>query len=414
MTNTDIVTELDQKRNEKFITTKKGRKIVCLHNTQIILNMMDIQVYYDVIKKHSYMKSNDKKLNGDIIDYSIVKILDFATMQNYIIGKNTLTDHVMAIARDHSINKVADFFEQARLKWDGISRIEEVFNTIPSKTIRWYALSAFKKWCIQAVKLANNEDGKMNQEYVLVLQGGQKAGKTSFFNLLIPIHSKYIKEGLTLNPDNKDSIIECISHFLIELGELDSTMKHEQAKLKAFITRKWDEVRKPYDRLPERTPRQSVLCASVNDEQFLKDKTGNRRYAIIKLNDGERIDLPKLEQIDLEQFWGEIAQLAYEGADHKLNDEESEQQTIENNDFEMLTETEIRIETGFNWGADEKHWRKISTANICETLGLNSKSKNVGQTLKRKGCIPTPQHERPRGWTVPPFMQDRTNLRSNH
>ena len=33
--------------------------------------------------------------------------------------------------------------------------------------------------------------------------------------------------------------------------------------------------------------------------------------------------------------------------------EESEQQTIENNDFEMLTETEIRIETGFNWGADE-------------------------------------------------------------
>lgn len=411
---TTSVTELEQKRNEKFITTSKGRKIVCLHNTQIILNTMNIQVYYDVIKKQYYMISPDKKFNGQIIDYHIIKIVDFATGQNYIIAKSTLIDHVMAIARDHSINKVADFFEQARLKWDGINRIEEVFNTIPIKTVRWYALTTFKKWCIQAVKLANNEDGKMNQEYVLVLQGGQGAGKTTWFENLLPIDKKYFKEGLDLNPDNKDSVIECISHFLIELGELDATMKHEQAKLKAFITRKSDEIRKPYGMLWEHTPRQAILCASVNDEQFLKDKTGNRRYAIIKLNDGERIDIPKLEQIDLEQFWGEIAQLAYEGENHKLNKEESEQQTIENNDFEMLTETEIRIETGFNWGADEKHWRKISTANICETLGLNSKSKNVGQALKRKGCIPTPQHERPRGWTVPPFTQDRTNLRSNH
>ena len=53
---------------------------------------------------------------------------------------------------------------------------------------------------------------------------------------------------------------------------------------------------------------------------FSKIKQGIERYAIIKLNDGERIDLPKLEKIDLEQFWGEIAQLAYEGADHKLNE----------------------------------------------------------------------------------------------
>ena len=345
---------------------------------------MGIEVYYDVIKKHSYMKSNDKKLNGDIIDYSIVKILDFATMQNYVIGKSTLTDHVMAIARDNSINKVSLFFERARTKWDGISRIKEVFNTLPTKTVHWYALESFKKWCIQAVRLANNDNGEINQEFVLVLQGGQNAGKTTWFSNLIPIDKKYFKEGLALNPDNKDSVIECITHFLVELGELDATMKSEQARLKAFITSKSDEIRKPYERLPERTPRQAILCASVNEEHFLKDKTGNRRYVILKLNDNERVDLQKLEQIDLEQFWGEITQLAYEGADHKLNEDERERQTIENNDFEMFSEEEIRIETGFNWGADEKHWRKISTANICETLGLDSKSKNVATNIKEK------------------------------
>ncbi|PFQ82050.1 hypothetical protein, partial [Priestia megaterium] len=93
------------------------------------------------------------------------------------------------------------------------------------------------------------------------------------------------------------------------------------------------------------------------------------------------------------------------GVSHLLNEEEKEKQKHENDNYEMLTEVEIKIETGFNWGADQRHWRKVSTASICETLGLSPKSKNVSQTLRKKGCEP---HRKPtRGWTVPPFIKDR-------
>jgi putative DNA primase/helicase len=407
------ITNLDKKRNEKinkssFIKNEKGKILVRLHNTQIILNMLEIEIHYDVIKKRAFMKSpNNHIFNGCLSDYTITKLVDFASEQKYNIGRVTLTDHVHALAMDNSINKVADFFDQARKKWDGKSRIEEVFNTLPTKTVRWYALAVFKKWCINAVKLAFNTKGELNQEYILVLQGGQGAGKTTWFKSLLPIESDYFKEGLDLNPSDKDSVLECISHYLVELGELDATMKHEQAKLKAFITRSWDEVRKPYGKSSERTPRQTVLCATVNEEQFLKDKTGNRRYCIIKINDDEQCQL--LDHIDLEQFWGEIAHLVFEGADHKLNAEEKKQQMIENNDFEMLSDAEIRIETGFQWGADKAHWRKVSTANICEVLGLSAKSKIVAQTLKKKGC--EYHDERPRSWTVPPFTADHSDRR---
>ena len=400
------ITNIEEKRNEKssktFIENTKGRKLVRIHNTQIILNMLVIDVYYDVIKKSTFMKSPIKVYNGAISDYAITKILDYAAAQNYIIAKKTLIDHVYAIGKDHSINRVAAFFEASRQKWDGISRIEDVFKTLPSKTVKWYALAGFTKWCIQAVRLASNEDGNMNQEFILVLQGGQGAGKTTWFKGLFDPIKEYFKEGLDLNPSNKDSVIECIQNFIVELGELDATMKHEQSRLKAFITRSSDEVRKPYGALTEITPRQTVLCATVNEEQFLKDKTGNRRYVIIKLHDDEMIE--RLNHIDLDQFWGEIAALAFDGADHKLNPEERKHQFIENDNFELLSDAEIRVESGFNWSTPKDQWHRVSTANICETLGLPAKSKNVGQALKKRGCK---SHEKPRGWTVPPFTTDR-------
>lgn len=411
---TTTITNLEAKRNEKesktFITNPKGKKLVRIHNTQLILNMLTIDVYYDVIKKGTFMKSPVKKYNGSIDDYAIVTILDYAMSNNYNIGKATLIDHVYAIAKNDSVNYVATFFEQSRKNWDGISRIEEVFNTLPSKTLKWYALACFKKWCIQAVKLAFNEDGNMNQEFILVLQGGQGAGKTTWFKGLFEPIKEYFKEGLDLNPSNKDSVLECIRNFAVELGELDATMKHEQSKLKAFITKTTDEVRVPFGRITDITPRQTILCATVNEEQFLKDKTGNRRYTIIKLEDDKMIE--RLNHIDLKQFWGEIATLAFEDAEHKLNAEERKQQNIENGEFELISDAEIRIEMSFDWNADKTHWRKLSTASICEQLGLSSKSKLVGATLKKRGCIY--HDERPRSWTVPPWTADHTKRIVNY
>ena len=388
--------------NQDFIINKNGKKIVCLHNTRIILERLEIELYYDDIKKRSIMKSSNNIYNGFLSDYHAIKILDFALTFGYMISKNKCIDHLLTLAKDNAVNKVSLFFEQVREKWDGVSRLEEVFNTLNSRTDRDLALAYFKTWCIQAVRLAENSNGKMNQEHVLVLQGGQGAGKTSWFKQLFsPIGLEYFKEGLDLNPDNKDSVLECVSHFAVELGELDATMKHEQAKLKAFITRSWDEVRKPFDRLSELTPRQTVLCATVNEPEFLKDKTGNRRYGVIKTGD----TIERLNNIDLIQFWGEIATLSSNGESHMLTNEEKEKQRIENSDFETMNEAEIRVETNFIWGTPKHLWKERTSAHICEVIGMSKMSKNVGQALRKKGCEDFRKGNQ-RIWLVPPFINN--------
>ena len=96
--------------------------------------------------------------------------------------------------------------------------------------------------------------GTKNIEGILTLQGKQGIGKTRLIKKLIPI---YVKTGLELDPSDKDKVYQCIKYWVAELGELDSTLKRDLAKLKAFITESSDEFRRPYAMKPMVYPRRT-------------------------------------------------------------------------------------------------------------------------------------------------------------
>ena len=54
-----------------------------------------------------------------------------------------------------------------------------------------------------------------------------------------------IKLDHHLDTGNKDSQITAICHWIVEIGELDSSFRKDIARLKGFITSDRDKVRKP-------------------------------------------------------------------------------------------------------------------------------------------------------------------------
>ena len=136
--------------------------------------------------------------------------------------------------------------------------------------------------------------------------GGQGSAKTRFFEHLA-MDSRYFGEGKCINPDNKDSIIEATSVWICELGEIGSTMRKDVDKVKAFITLAADEYRVPYARTHERHPRLTSFCGTVNDEQFLLDHTGNRRWATVKLPKDLYVDYnTQIKPFNSLQLWAQI------------------------------------------------------------------------------------------------------------
>src|SRR6185503_9933018 len=100
---------------------------------------------------------------------------------------------------------------------------------------------------------------------------------------------------------NKDSQQQIHGVWIVEFSELEQVLgvRAELAIVKAFITRRVDRFRPPYDRRPQDFPRQCVFAGSVNLQTPLRDETGARRFWTVSCGN---VDAWRLER-DRDQLW---------------------------------------------------------------------------------------------------------------
>lgn len=106
--------------------------------------------------------------------------------------------------------------------------------------------------------------------------------------------------------------------WITELAELASLTRTEVSAAKAFATRQTDRFRPPYGRRVVEQRRQGVLWGTSNNNQYLRDETGGRRWWPVRctrINIGgamdpvqhERGGVPGLAQVR-DQLWAEAVQ----------------------------------------------------------------------------------------------------------
>jgi len=211
-------------------------------------------------------------------------------------------DAMKIIAKE--VNPVAQWIDSK--PWDGVSRIDDFCNTVKSKDVTLKNM-LMKKWLLSCVAAAF-EEGGVALERLLVFQGSQGLGKTLWFKRLADFNKGWLCEGATLDPKDKDSVKKAVSHWIVELGELESTFKKADInQLKAFITSRSDEMRLPYDRSFTNYQRRTAFFASVNEPEFLMDGSGNRRFWCIKVT-----DIDPHHGIDMQQMWAEVKATLYQ------------------------------------------------------------------------------------------------------
>lgn len=176
---------------------------------------------------------------------------------------------------------------------------------------------------------------------------------------------------MLLKPDDKDSVKQATSYWLVELGELDSTFRRADiAQLKAFITQDSDVFRKPYARRESCFARRTVFFGSVNPREFLHDSTGNRRYWTIECS-----GLDHRHQIDMQQVWAQVYQAWCQGASHVLTPEESARLNASNEDYMAADPIEERVQSGYLWDRLGVPERWLTATEALQELGIDRPSK---------------------------------------
>lgn len=230
------------------------------------------------------------------------------------LPKGDASTFVARIADENAYSPIREWIDSRA--WDGVSRLDELNATVHVAGDTWLRDRVILRWMLSCVAAVYEPEGIVSHG-ALVFQGPQGIGKTSWVTRLVPESLRAVLVGATLDPDNKDSVIRAISHWIVELGELESTFRREIGRIKAFITTRVDTVRQPYARTASTYPRRTVFFASVNESQFLVDDTGNRRWWTLPV-----VSVDYDHTIDVQQVWAEVLALYRAGAQWHLTQEE--------------------------------------------------------------------------------------------
>ena len=260
--------------------------------------------------------------------------------QRFRCDKQTLCDLLNLIAGRNRYNPVLELIDLC--EWDGEDYLGQLVEILGIREDDTLSQTLLYKWAVQCYQLLHNQIGlNVSADGMLVLQGPQGCGKTSFVRQ-IGIRPDFVKLGQWIDPKDKDTMLRCTSAWIVELGEIETTLRSDLERLKAFITAESDEYRLPYARAANKTARRTSLVGTCNSERFLIDPTGSRRFWTIPV---DNIDLNRLMNFPAIQFWRQIKFLcAGHPDDFRLTKEEQRQLALRNTAHEKPLKAQLEIE----------------------------------------------------------------------
>jgi len=365
---------IDLKRN--------GSPLATIANLAEICRRLDVVIRYDVIKKDEQIiiPGADGRFSVDNEAAGSVAWLKSECAKFYFPTER-INDFVTYLADKNLFNPVATWITSK--PWDGVHRLPALLDSVQSFGTQTAKNKIMTRWLISCVAAAFLPNG-VSAHGCLVFQGSQGLGKTYWFKSLVPDELGVIKDGLILRPDDKDSVKQIISNWLVELGELDATFKRSDiAQLKSFLTRDRDTIRRPYSARESCYARRTVFFASVNPKEYLHDPTGNRRFWTV---DCKAINYK--HGIDMQQLWREVYDTLFlAGEQWYLTPDEMEYLADKNRDFEVVDPIDEQIKTKFNWEADATLWTYKTATDILLSIGFTNPT--MGESTRAAHIVRT-------------------------
>ena len=234
-------------------------------------------------------------------------------------GDKVISHALVTVARRNAFHPVREYLDG--LTWDGTERLSSWLMDVyepalaerdadidpadyPADTPAYLALAG-KKFLIGAVARIYHPGCKMDN--VLILEGRQGLRKSTSVKTLF---GEWFDDS-PIPLGEKDSYQNIQGIWCHELAELDSFNKAESTTAKNFFGQTRDRYRPSYGHRAEDFPRQTVFVGTTNQDEYLKDYSGNRRYWPVKCR---TVNLDLLEQ-QREQLLAEAVHCYQSGLD---------------------------------------------------------------------------------------------------
>jgi predicted P-loop ATPase len=286
-----------------FERNKAGKILGSLLNISIALTEAEycgIEIAYDEFTDQLLYKQSDGDVWQALTDNRLTQLrIELAKKGFMSISRQDMSDVAHHIGGLNKFDSAINWLNE--LVWDGQPRIERFltvyFSTIDDDYCRAVALYF---WTALAARIL---DPGCQADMLPILIGAQGSGKSTGVASLVPDPAYFCELDLADRDDNLSRKMR--GRLIAELSELRGLRTKDSEAIKEFITRKHENWIPKYKEFGNTFARRLLFVGTTNEEQFLADATGNRRYLPVTVGTVDRDGILR----DRDQLWAEAAVL---------------------------------------------------------------------------------------------------------
>ena len=234
-----------------------------------------------------------------------------------LTGKDRIFDAVNVVAQQSKFHPVREYLDGCG--WDGVPRVDSLLIDYLGADDTPYTRAVTRKTLAAAVARIYRPGCKF--DYMLTFRGRQGIGKST---LISRLGGKWFSDTFT-TMTGKEAYEQVLGVWIVEVGELAGMRKAEAETIKLYVSKQTDRFRPAYGRRLQEFPRQCIFIATTNEQQFLRDTTGNRRFWVIDTpNEPTKSVWDDLTPEMVRLIWGEAVEI-YRAGEPLYLDRELEQ-----------------------------------------------------------------------------------------
>ena len=383
-----IEDKVDSSWVKEFEYTEQGKLKSTISNFLLIIEnepLLKGKIAYNEFANRAVVigqlpwRNKDNKMDWNDTDDSGLR--EFIEKYYKISSTAKCADALALSFEKHSIHPIKEYLNS--LLWDGIKRVDTLFIDYLGAEDNNYVRTVARKILVAAVARVFVPGIKFDN--MPVLSGPQGIGKST---LIKRLGKDWYSDSLT-TVTGKEAYEQLQGVWLLEMGEMMATKKADIEATKHFLSKQEDIYRVAYGRRTSRFPRQCVIIGTTNDKEFLRDKTGNRRFwpVDVGVNPHKKSVFNDLNDYEIDQIWAEALLLWNEGEVLYLNSqEEKEAQKQQETHSEESAKTGL-IEEYLNKPLPDK-WYALSLSDRRDYVhGSDFGNLPEGNIKRTKTCV---------------------------
>lgn len=253
------------------------------HNTEIALRYISQR---DGLPIRYNEFADTIELGGNAVqDHMFYDLKVRCEREDLFVSMDAIFAQTEVVARANSYHPVREYLKAQT--WDGSNRLDtwlvDYCGVEDKESTRLIARRFFIAMVARVMKPGAKVDT------VLTLHGAQGAKKTSLVEAIAGGPEYFSNSLPAITTDSREARMHLAGKWIIEIGEMAATRNADNNSIKNFLSATVDKIRRPYLRNDSSVPRQCVFVRTVNNDDFLTDTTGNRRYWTVSV--GDNIDL---------------------------------------------------------------------------------------------------------------------------